>query len=290
MKVAVLGSSGGMGSFFVRYFLARGDTVRGSDIGKKASKKEEVPKKGFSFHGSNSEAARGCDLTMIASPMDDTLDIAKEVVKVLKRGSTLVEITSVKGNILPDLRKIVGDGVTLLSIHPLFGPALETTDGMKIAVIAGKKGDGSEAKLAKKLFPESRLIPMTEKQHDEAMAVVLSLTHLLNIVYAKTVAHYLSPEEFMKVSTPNSSMQLTLAEAVLAQDPKLSYSIQVGNVYSARIAREASRELKRVLAMLEQSDWVTFKDYLSGLSERYKSDERAGAVIREIYSAAENAT
>jgi hypothetical protein len=85
-------------------------------------------------------------------------------------------------------------------------------------------------------------------------------------------------------------MQLTLAEAVLAQDPRLSYFIQVGNVYTSRVARTASRELKRAMSMIEKSDWAAFEDYFSGLSKTYKTDKRSSAVIREIYSAAEKAT
>ncbi len=290
MRVAVLGASGGMGSFFARYFLERGDVVRGSDPGKGRSGSQSGGVR-LSFHRTNSEAVKGCDVTVIAVPMDSTLKVAKEVAAELKRGSTLVEISSVKGETLAALKKAVGDRVKLLSIHPLFGPALESTKGMKVAVIVGKEGKGDqEAALARRLFPEARIVPMSRKEHDRTMAVVLSLTHLLNVVYAGTVAEFLSPDEFMKASTPNSSMQLTLAEAVLAQDARLSYAIQAGNPYSKKVARAAARELKRILAMIEGSDWKAFDEHFSRLSKRYKSDKRGNAVIREIYSAVEKAS
>jgi prephenate dehydrogenase len=224
--------------------------------------------------------------------MDRTVEVAREVAPKLKRGSALVEISSVKGETLPALRKLAGgEGVELLSIHPLFGPALESTKGMKIAVVVGKEGgaDGRETALARRLFPEARIIPMSRKEHDRTMAVVLSLTHLLNVVYAGTVSQFLSPDEFMKASTPNSSMQLTLAEAVLAQDARLSYAIQSDNPYSKKVARAASQELKRVLAMIESSDGGAFDEHFSKLSKRYKTDKRGSAVTREIYSAAERA-
>ncbi len=284
MKVAVLGASGGMGSFFARYFLEKGETVIGSDSGK--GRKQPLPR--VEVRSSNAEAARGCDVTIIAVPMDSTLKVAKEIAGKLKPGSTLVEISSVKGETLPALRKLVDKRVKLLSIHPLFGPALQSTWRMKIAVIVGKKGGvgAPEVALASELFPEARIIPMSQKEHDKAVAVVLSLTHLLNIVYAATASQFLSPDEFMKVATPNASMQLTLAEAVLAQDPKLSFNIQAGNVYSKRVGRAASRELKRALAILERSDWDGFAENFSKLAKRYKTDKRGGAMIKEIYSAA----
>ncbi len=283
MKVSVIGASGGMGSFFARYFLERGDEVRGSD-----SSEGRVAIPGVVAVRTNAEAVKGCDVTVIAVPIDDTVKVAKELVGKLRPGSTLVEISSVKTQTLPALKKLVGKRVSLLSIHPLFGPALESTRGMKVAVIVGKGGaDGPEASLAARLFPEARIIPMSLSEHDRSMAVVLSLTHILNVVYAGTASRFLTPEEFMRVSTPNSSMQLTLAEAVLAQDARLSFAIQAGNPYSKEVARAASRELKSVLSMIEASDRRAFDRHFSKLAKRYKTDKRGGAVIREIYSAAE---
>ena len=134
------------------------------------------------------------------------------------------------------------------------------------------------------------MIEMTRKQHDKTMAVILSLTHLLNIVYAGTVLHFLTPEEFMRASTPNSSMQLTLAEAVLAQDAELSFAIQARNAYSSRVGRAAWRELKRVLRTIEDSDRSAYDKNFRRLSANYGTERRAGVVMREIYSAAEKAS
>jgi prephenate dehydrogenase len=309
LKVAVIGASGGMGSFFVNYFLAKGETVRASDpaLGARARqkssagvrKRQEDGRSGTRLETvrSNSDAVVGCDVTILAVPMDRTLDVAEEVADVLKPGSILVEIASVKGKILSSLRKLVGGRVVLLSIHPLFGPALETTEGMKIALISGEKrtrkggsdvgDDGDEVSIAKRLFPEARMIEMTRKQHDKTMAVILSLTHMLNIVYAGTVLQFLSPKEFMRASTPNSSVQLTLAEAVLAQDAELSYAIQARNAYSSKVGRAAWRELRRVLRMIEDSDRSGYDKNFRRLSESYDTERRASVVMREIYSAAE---
>lgn len=283
MKVAVLGSSGGMGSFLARYFVGRGDEVRGAD-----PKPGRPGSGGFPSFRNNSEAVRGCDFAFLAVPMDRTIAVAREVAPALGPGATLVEISSVKGRALDELKRVVGKRAALLSIHPLFGPALESTRGMKVAVIVSRKG-GKEAEEARRLFPEARIIPMSRREHDRAMAAVLSLTHLVNLVYAGTVARLLSPEEFMRVSTPNSSMQLTLAQAVLAQDSKLSYEIQANNPYSRRAARAAARELRRVTALVEGRDMKGFEKAFERLAKAYELDRRAGAVVKEIYSAAEKA-
>ena len=63
-------------------------------------------------------------------------------------------------------------------------------------------------------------------------------------------------------------MQLTLVRGVLAQDAKLSYAIQAGNAYSGKVVREASLELKRVMAMFERSDWKAFNEHFHGALEK----------------------
>src|SRR5579862_4199048 len=98
-----------MGSFFVRYFLEKGDVVRGADPGKQVLR---GPK--FRSFKSNAEAVKGCDLTIIAVPIDRTLKVAKEVAGKLKANSAMVEISSVKGESLEALKKLTGDRVELL--------------------------------------------------------------------------------------------------------------------------------------------------------------------------------
>jgi prephenate dehydrogenase len=287
LRVAVIGASGGMGSFFVRYMVERGAEVRTSDPSPPAP---HAPRAGGGVVvrcKTNREAVKGCDVTILAVPMEATLSVAREVLSSIKKGSTVLEISSVKGETPEKLSHLLGTRGTLLSIHPLFGPALESPKGMKVAVIYRGKDERQASATAAKLFPDARIITMTQEEHDRAMATVLSLTHMINLAYAGTVARFLSPEEFASVSTPNSSMQLSLAEAVLAQDPGLSFSIQTADAFSREVARAAVEELERVISMVERSDRRAFDSYFSKLARRYNTKARASTAIREIYSAAE---
>jgi len=284
LKVAVIGASGGMGGLFARYFAEKGHDVVGADTANGRSGKT-----GPVRMLSNAEAVKGRDLVVLAVPMTATLKVAKEAAKGMKKGATMVEISSVKGETLQAVRKAVGDRGRLVSIHPLFGPALESTRGMKIAVITKGGESGEESTFVKELFPDARIIPMTRKDHDRHMAVVLSLTHLMNLVYAGTASRFITPEEFRKVSTPNSSMQLTLSEAVLGQDVGLMYAIQESNPFSAKVAKEALRELRQLLEIVQGGDERSFVALHRKLTKSFKTDKRASSAIREVYSAAEKA-
>jgi prephenate dehydrogenase len=274
LKVAVLGSSGGMGKFLTRYFLSHGNQVTGSD-----KRRDGTEDPHFTVAGTNGEAVRGADIVVIATPIDATVDTVAEITGKLARGTTLVEIASVKGKILPEIRKLLrGKGVKLLSLHPLFGPSLSSFEGMKICVIETEK---TSISAARRLFPEAALIPMSEEAHDRTMGVILSLTHLLNIAYAATVSEYLKPEEFRAVQTPTSSLQLTLAEGVLAQSASLYSYNQMENAWSSEYAAALIDELTQLLKLIEDKDRSGFERHFRELSAKYAGDSKGA--LEQVY-------
>lgn len=281
MKVAVIGSSGGMGKFFSRYFLSRGDQVTGSDQRKPDSKIA-----GFRFAKSNSDAVKGADVVVVATPLDTTVELFATFASSIPKGALVVEITSVKGKSLKGLKKhLSGRRLRLLSIHPLFGPSLASYGEMKICVIQTEKGS---EQLASELFPEATLIPMGQKEHDEAMGLILSLTHLLNIAYAGTVSRFLKPDQFRRIQTPTSAVQLTLAEGILSQSPSLYSSIQLENESSAEFAMALIDELTLLLRFIEAKDAKGFEKRFTQLSKAYAGDSKAALEL--VYQAFERSS
>ncbi len=281
MKIAVLGSSGGMGRFFARYFLSRGMTVVGFDSVNRA-----LRNRNFELAKSNAEAARGADVVFVATPIDRTVETVEEVAPALAPGTCLVEITSIKGRVLGPVKELVeGRRARLLSIHPLFGPSLGLKKEMRFCVV---KTDRRSVPIARSLFPDATLIPMTLANHDRQMAVVLSLTHLLNLAYAGAVSEFLTPSQFRMVQTPTSGVQLTLAEGVLAQDPSLYSYIQAENEHSAESVKVLSDEVALLRRMIESKDRRAFERHFRRLAKRFRDD--SGAAVDQVYRAFERST
>lgn len=267
MRVAVLGSSGGMGGLFARYFLSRGLTVVGSD-----RRRSRISNPRFRFVRSNAKAVLGADVVVVATPIDATLATVRGVAGSLGAGTLVVEMMSVKGKVLGQLRGIVkGRGADLLSIHPLFGPSLRSPGMMRICVI---RTDGRSLTMAGALFPDAELIELGAREHDRAMGAILSLTHLVNLAYAGTVIRYLEPGEFRRVQTPTSAVQMTLAESLLAQDPALYSYIQMENENSPRLVGAMVKELSALLGLVRAKDREGFQKYFLELSKRYSGDSR----------------
>ncbi len=283
MRVAVIGSSGGMGSFFVRYFLSQGHTVSGSDV-----RRRRIASKRFSFFSSNARAVRNSDLILVASPIEATVRTVEESVPAMRRGATIVEISSVKGRIRPGLRRLLdGTGLHLLSVHPQFGPAMKVGSEMRMLVVGDE--DGREMKMAEKIFPLATLIPVSEREHDRFVALSLSLTHLVNILYARIISKHMDPAAFRRISTPTSAVQLALAEGVLANDPKLYSYIQVENEASAEVILEMTRELKSLLRIVKARDRKSFERMYVELGGRYLGGVSRTEVLSRIYEAFDSA-
>ncbi len=266
-----------MGSLFVRYFLSRKFEVAGSDL-----KRTGVRSPRFEYFRSNSEAVQGAEFVILATPIDDTLQAAREVLPMTDKGCTLVEICSVKGKMLPSLRRMVSSsGRRLLSIHPLFGPSIKSFYRMKIAVVTKKNG-ASEMKVARRLLRGAIMITIHEDDHDRLMALALSLHHFLNLAYAKTLAKYISPSDFRKLSTPNSLLQLTLAEAVLAQNPSLYSYIQIGNEHSRGVVESFTQEIGTIHEIVRSKDRKRFEEFFTNTSKFYRDDIASHRVLEKI--------
>lgn len=273
MKVAVLGCSGGMGSYFVRRLLAEGHVVTGYDVVNRKQPKELI------LRGSNKGAAKDADVVLLCVPIGDTLKIARQVLPGVKKGATVVEISSVKANISPQLRKMTKEsGVRMLSVHPMFGPS-STSRHPKIIVIA----DHQNIDVFRTLFPFAKLIPMGAREHDMLVAYTVSLVHLVNLAFVSCVSKSVGTKKFTTVAPPLGSVQLELAKAILSQDPFLYSYVDKVNPFVVQALSKMIRELQRFQVALAPSSSREFDTTFNSLSSMFTESEMTLA-LQKVYS------
>jgi prephenate dehydrogenase len=273
MKVAVLGAAGAMGSFFANYFVKKGHKVTGSDIRRTGSPARIV------LAGSNSDAVRGADVVLLAVPIRMTANVLREVSPHLKRGSTVVEITSVKGKMLAELKRICSlSRVTLLSIHPMFGPQSRSRN-LKMCVIGNRR----DKTAADHLFPGAKTILLGAEEHDRLMAYTLSLVHMLNLAFASAVADGVGIDKFTEVATPFALTQLNLSKAILSQEPHLFSFIQAENPFVGNVLSSVISQLEVFRGSAEQRDITTFEKQFSALAARFNRADLVAA-MRRVYA------
>jgi prephenate dehydrogenase len=247
LNISIVGANGAMGSFFARYFASRGHNVLGFDI-----KRQKGSGQGPVMVASLELAVRQADAVMLATPMTSMGSVGRKALLHMKRGSYLIEISSVKGNLLPTLRRLSrARGVELLSIHPLFGPAQNVSDRMKLLVVMTGKNSRS---LAHTFFPNAEIYTTSPALHDRLMSLILSLTHATNAAFVSVVKSNIKPQRLKRMATPFSYLQLILGQAILSQSPELMAEIQAENRYSEEVLRSMISELTRIADLVRDKN------------------------------------
>ena len=71
---------------------------------------------------SNEEVVRSCDVVILATPLEETAGLVVSLGRLMKEGSLLVDICSVKSHLKEAFEEVRGIGIDIVSVHPLFGP------------------------------------------------------------------------------------------------------------------------------------------------------------------------
>lgn len=237
MKVAIIGGTGRMGRWFARYFVANSHQV--GIFGRDSKKTKHAAKSlGVNVFKSIGECCKDADLIVVSVPIDATPEIIQQVAPKLNKGKTVIEVASIKGEIIALLGKI--KNASVISVHPLFGPGANIRSTNRYALIP--VGNAEEEKtIFKNLFPRSEIIVVQAEEHDIAMAKVLSLTHFVNALFLKTLGNV---TKLSKLSGTTFGIQLALAMGVMHDEPSQLAALQVQNPHFKKVLQVMIKSAK----------------------------------------------
>ncbi|HEX8558247.1 MAG TPA: prephenate dehydrogenase [Pyrinomonadaceae bacterium] len=201
----------------------------------------------------------GC--IVLSLPEEVTLNCFPGLVEVLKEGSLLVDLLSVKSAIVT-LMKNVEKPVELLSLHPMFAPQVGFA-GQNVVAIEVRPGRRTAALLTLLKSFGARLTLMTADQHDAATAAIQVATHaaLISFGLALRGMNY-DVEQALSVSAPPHRLMLMLFARILAGDPEIYWRIQVEHPLSASTRDVLKQSLVNLNAAISEHDFETFKALL----------------------------
>ena len=120
MKVGIIGGTDGLGKTLI-YFLKKDFDIaisgRNSVKGNKVADEFNVK-----YFESNIDLARDSDILIIAVPINYTNDVIRETANYMKKGSVMIDITSVKEEPSRIMKDVLPEGVEYVPTHPIFGP------------------------------------------------------------------------------------------------------------------------------------------------------------------------
>ena len=258
-KATIIGAGGQMGQWFSKYFKTQGYEVTGYDSEIKVTSKDVIVSE--SLVGGILNA----DYVVLCTPTRRTPEIIRLIAKEMKRGTYLIEISSEKTKVASSLSKMPAK-INPICIHPMFGPGTKTIKGQNIISVPIKDAK-NELTVAKELFQGANFVTIDAVEHDKKIAVILGLTHLMNLVFANIISKDEKMNLTEKMSGTTFRVQKTLAESIMTESPELIETI-IANPEIRRVAEEFWKDIGRLLTSVQESKTEEVVNYIKECQER----------------------
>ncbi|ACG79161.1 cyclohexadienyl dehydrogenase [Phenylobacterium zucineum HLK1] len=189
------------------------------------------------------EAAAACDVVVVAVPVAAMREVFAAIAPHVKPGALVVDVGSVK--VLPArwMAELLPAHADLVATHPLFGPQSVARDGLPGLrfVVCPIRGDRYErvAALGRELGLSVTIT--TPEEHDEEMAYVQALTHLIG----RSLVNLGIPDE--RLATQSYQHLLELCGLIGADTFELFKAIQTQNPYAPKVVAAFVDEAKSLL-------------------------------------------
>ena len=262
-----------MGQWFSRFFRDLGFDVTICDINEKA--KDIASELGVKNETDLNLAVPERDIIFISVPIDSVDEVIKKVAPQMKSGSLIIEIASVKKDILEGVDELTTNEIELIGIHPMFGPT--TPEIKNQLVILTPVTSGTWLSKVKKMFEDSgaKIEVLSAERHDEIMAVVQGLTHFTYIAIGSTIkALDFDISQSRKYMSPIYEIMMDFVGRILGQDANLYATIQTNP--NIEIVRDTFISQCEYLSdLLKEKNIEKFVEEMESASAHFKDTDMA---------------
>lgn len=250
-RALVIGGLGRMGEWMSRFLDTVGYHVDVADRAQRESPFDRVD--------DWESVADDYDLIVVAVPLRPSNDILHRLAD-LKPHGLIFDIGSLKSPMRSGLEALAESGCRVCSVHPMFGPEEVGLSGRHILFV--DIGNAEALAEARALFAHTaaECVALSLEEHDEVMAWVLGLSHLLNIAFASALAESGEAVPLLRsISSSTFDAQLRVAAQVVSENPHLYYEIQQGNAMTGQVVghfREVFDDLVRAVREEDETRWA----------------------------------
>lgn len=215
IKIMIIGL-GLIGGTYAKILKTKGYKVYGIDKDKKAvnfaNKNKYVDK---AFNKVEDSNIKDCDLVIICLFPTIFLKWIKKYKDYIKDGAILTDITGIKGVIVDEVQKELGKRVEFIAAHPMAGGErggiqnanVKVFENANYIVTPTKRNTKEAINLCKNLGKAlgfTRISELTPEKHDEMIAFLSQLTHVLAVTLMTAVK-----DEKLALYTGDSFRDLT---------------------------------------------------------------------------------
>ncbi|NNE05223.1 MAG: bifunctional chorismate mutase/prephenate dehydrogenase [Xanthomonadales bacterium] len=247
----VIGGLGRMGDWMARYL-----DIVGYDVDVADPAEHDSP-----FHRVDDweSQIKEYDLVVVAVTLRPSNAILHRLAELGPRG-LVFDIGSLKSPMRSGLQALHDAGCRVCSVHPMFGPNEIGLSGRHILFV--DVGNRAALEEARALFAHTAAdcVDLSLEEHDEVMAWVLGLSHLVNIAFAGALAESGEAVPLLRrISSSTFNAQLQVAAQVVSENPHLYYEIQQGNSRTGAVVaqfRDMLDELHRSVREEDEASWT----------------------------------
>lgn len=267
LNVSIVGGAGRLGAWLYNFLADSGHRITVVDKAKPSfscSYLEELPKQ-----------LDNLDLIILATPIRVTKEILKKLSTISFSKPVIFDVSSVKAPVKEELLELKNQGKKVSSIHPMFGPSVEILFGKHLIItsLGIKEADDFALNLFKNTSLE--LVSMSIDDHDQVISYLLSLAHLVNILFVLSLMKGPYKSDYLaKFSSPTFQNLLNNAQKVFSENPHLYYEIQKLNKHNNTIHENISKELEKIVGIIKENNEAQFVDLMKKGHEFLKNDTR----------------
>jgi chorismate mutase/prephenate dehydrogenase len=213
------------------------------------------------------------DVIVVAVPLRPSNDILLRLAE-LKPQCLVFDIGSLKSPMREGLDAMREQDCKVCSVHPMFGPEEIGLSGRHILFV--DVGSQQAIEEARALFAHTAAdcVELSLEEHDEVMAWVLGLSHLVNIAFAGALAESGEAVPLLKqISSSTFNAQLNVATQVVSENPHLYYEIQQGNNNTAEVSEHFRKVLEELMRAVADNDEAVFTRYMGVANQRLSGVE-----------------
>ncbi len=271
MKVAIIGGSGKMGSWFARFLLKEGKDVL--LIGRSKPKLEKARRRLNVSITTDIEDVKQADVILISVPVGHFEETVKRLSPHTHPDQTILDITSVKSLPVEAMHKYIKRG-RVLGMHPVFGPGARSLVNQNFVLTPT---DEQENRLAEKVrsyleTKGAKVRLMTPQEHDDMMAVILGLAHFIAIVSADSLVNFERLKEMEAISGITYKVLLTLVESVISEDPELYASLQMNLPNLPDFQKRFQQNCREWAELVKQKDRQQFIHRMKAIREKLEAN------------------
>jgi chorismate mutase/prephenate dehydrogenase len=239
-----------MGKWFSEFFQIKGHNILKYDINPDSNENGWTDFK---------RGLKNSSITLIATPIKTIPMILEKIIDFKYKG-IVFDIASIKTYLIDSYKKALKQGLSITSIHPLFGPDTKILSD-KIMCFCDI-GDKSSNLKIQSLFKDTAIsvFKTSIEQHDLLISYVLNLSHLINIIYVNLLSE--SGFDYKTLKAMGSTTffsQIKTSKSVISEEPNLYFDIQILNKYSDEILGNFDNILDKIIKIIKDDNLSEFK-------------------------------